>query len=281
MLKRDEFKLLDRVVFGRAAFNPPFKASSPLENEARFVHVVNGTSRLHAPQDRIDLQMGDNVLMRCENFVNNWMKNEDGAPSEVLIFHLYPEVLKHIYDDQLPDFLTASSSAVVPSAEKIPPNKMVDNFVHGLRFYLDNRAMLTEALLKVKFQELLLILVNTDQSGTVKAMLSDLFNTKAYEFREIIHSNLFEDLKLEDLAFLAGMSLSSFKRKFNTVFGTSPNQYIRTRRLDRAKKLLEQSDQRISEIAYDCGFNDIGYFSKSFSAKFNCSPSDYRKRLVT
>ena len=93
----------------------------------------------------------------------------------------------------------------------------------------------------------------------------------------MVQKNLFEDLNIEDLAFLAGMSLSSFKRKFNSVYGTTPNKYITSKRLEKAQSLLRFSDMLISEVAYDCGFSDVGYFSKLFKKYYNYSPSEVKK----
>ncbi len=89
--------------------------------------------------------------------------------------------------------------------------------------------------------------------------------------------NIFEDLNTEDLAFLCAMSVSSFKRKFQEVFGTSPNKYITSKRLDKAQSLLRTTTLTISEIAYDCGFSDVSYFSKTFKKYYNSTPSDLRK----
>lgn len=281
VLKRAEFNLLDKVVLGRLVFNPPFKASSVFHDEARFVHVVNGNSRLYSPKDQLNLSTGDSMIMKCESFVNNWFENEDGTPNEVIIIHFYPEILQYIYDGQIPEIFTKKNSIEANSVEKIQGNIGLESFVSSLRYYFDHASYITEDLLRIKFQELILLLVNSDKSGRIKSILSELFQTKEYEFKEIIHTHLFEDLKIEDLAFFAGLSLSSFKRKFKTVFDTSPNRYIKTKRLERALSLLEKSDLRISDIAYDCGFNDIGYFSKSFHSAYNCSPSEYRKMHVS
>ena len=133
----------------------------------------------------------------------------------------------------------------------------------------------------LKIRELMHILVETDRKGSIRTILGELFNTSEYAFKDVIQAHLFEDLNIEDLAFFTGLSLSSFKRKFNAVYGTSPNKYITSKRLEKAQILLRTSDLRISDIAYDCGFNDLGYFSKSFKNNYNISPSEYRSMTVS
>lgn len=275
--KRNHFELIGKEVIGRAMFEPPFKAHSPLENEARFVSVINGNSKLFVPNNTLALQASDSVMMKCDNFVNHWQANENGEWSEVLIVQLYPEVLSYIYDNKIPDMFSVKAKAQPSPVEKIPPNNMLTNYLESLRFYFDNPSYVNDDMIKLKVRELILILVNSDTTGKVKAILGDLFQTNEYDFKEIVHAHLYEDLSVEDLAFFAGVSLSTFKRKFKAVFDTSPNQYIKTKRLNKAQNLLKTTNQRISDIAYDCGFNDVGYFSKLFKAEFNHSPSDFRK----
>ena len=277
-MQQQHLKLLDKTVFGRAQFKPPFKAHSALYDEARFVTIVKGNTKLYVPNNRIDLSSSDSILMKCDNFVNNWLPNEDDQPSEVIVTHFYPEVLQYIYNNNIPSFFTSKSDVKPLPAEKISSNQMIENFDNSLRFYFDHPNFATEEMLKIKFQELINILLSSDPSGKIKSILSGLFQTGEYEFKEIIHSHLFEDLSLQDLAFFAGLSLSSFKRKFKTVFETSPIQYIKGKRLEAAKNLLETTTERISDIAYDCGFNDVAYFSRAFSTKYKASPSEYRKQ---
>lgn len=281
VIKRESFDLRSKVALGRIQFKPPFKANSSMQDEARFVYVKNGKSRLNAPQARYELSTGDCLLMSCDQFVNTWLENEDDSTNELTIFHFYPDILKYVYNDQLPDFFDKKGGQQLNRVEKFPSNEMILHFIHSLDYYFNNSSFITEELLKVKIQELVLILINTDSSGRMQSILSGLFRSPEYEFKEIINSNLYEDLNLEDLAFFAGLSLSSFKRKFKSIYGTSPNRYIKGKRLEKAKSLLEKEELRISEIAYDCGFNDIGYFSKSFHTMYACSPSDYRKSILS
>ena len=95
MLKRVEFKLQNKVVIGNAAFNPPFKASDAMHDEARFVHVINGNSKLYVPNQTVALQCTDSLVMKCEKFVNTWYENENEKPTEIIVIHFYPEVLRY------------------------------------------------------------------------------------------------------------------------------------------------------------------------------------------
>lgn len=280
MIERNEFKLQGKTAMGRAVFKPPFKAHSALENEARFVTVVSGHSRLFVPNSQVNIEAGDSFLMKCESFMNQWLPNEDGGPTEVIIIHLNPEMLKLIYDDRIPAVFSKKVEANPSPMEKIEQNEVVAHFREGLRYYFKHPSLVTEEFIKIKIRELIHMLMNGEGKSRIRAILGDLFRSNEYEFKEIIHSHLFEDLKLQDLAFFAGLGLSTFKRKFKSVFGTSPTQYIKQKRLEKAENLLKTTDLRISDIAYDCGFNDVAYFSKAFSSTYSASPSQFRKKAL-
>lgn len=280
MFKRQDFTLQSKTVLGRAIFQPPFKISSPQEKEARFVHVIHGTARLHAPTTEFEMSCGDSLLMKCNNFVNDYRENPDKGPSEIIIVQLHPEIIKSIYKDGLPQQLKESPSKELQAVQKIEPTPLLDAYAQALKFYLDNPSLISEELLALKLQELILMLLNTDKDGSITSFLGGLFKTENHEFQDVIASKLYEDLSLEELAFLTGLSLSSFKRKFKAIYDNSPNQYIKSKRIEKAENLLKNTSDRISDIAYQIGFNDLGYFSKVFASEFNCSPSEYRKNII-
>jgi AraC-like DNA-binding protein len=58
--------------------------------------------------------------------------------------------------------------------------------------------------------------------------------------------------------------------------GTTPINYLLTYRIERAARKLLGSDLSVTQIAYDCGFNDLSYFIKTFKTFKKVSPKDYR-----
>ncbi len=73
-----------------------------------------------------------------------------------------------------------------------------------------------------------------------------------------------------------GLSKSQFYRKMNALTGKAPAIFIRTIRLHRAMGLLRTTDLNISEIAYEVGFTDPAYFSRTFSEEFGSAPNENR-----
>lgn len=86
------------------------------------------------------------------------------------------------------------------------------------------------------------------------------------------------DVKLDALAKVAGMSLSTFKRAFKSVTGLSPIDYGLQARLARACHLLRDEERTVTEAALAAGFNDSNYFARQFRRRMGCTPSEWRKR---
>lgn len=85
-----------------------------------------------------------------------------------------------------------------------------------------------------------------------------------------------EDLSVEALAKQLHLSRVQLFRKIKALTGITPTLFIRQIRLQHAQKLLRESDQSISEIAYASGFKDPGYFSRVYKEQFGHSPSEIR-----
>lgn len=94
--------------------------------------------------------------------------------------------------------------------------------------------------------------------------------------KQYIHDHYAEPLKLSDLAALVGMSPVSFSRFFRQRTGRTLSDYIVDIRLGYAARMLVDSTKNISEICYECGFNNLSNFNRTFKAKRNYTPRDFR-----
>ena len=87
-----------------------------------------------------------------------------------------------------------------------------------------------------------------------------------------------ERIGMSQLVRVARMSESSLARAFKRVFSTTPGRYLVITRLNAARKLLEETDKTLSEIAVECGFTDQSHFCHAFKVERRMTPGDYRSR---
>ncbi len=93
-----------------------------------------------------------------------------------------------------------------------------------------------------------------------------------------ISENYTRRINIKEVCKELGYSKSTVLGSFKREFGTTVNTYLNNMRLNHAKKMLEDMNRTINEIALSSGFSDQSYFSKMFSAKYGLTPSDYRRR---
>lgn len=93
-----------------------------------------------------------------------------------------------------------------------------------------------------------------------------------------IEKNYSSEIKLEQIAAFAAVSKSVVLRDFKSVLKTSPLQYVKKIRIEKSCRMLSYTDEKISSIASECGFNDMSYFSKSFKEQTGKTPEEYRKQ---
>lgn len=83
-------------------------------------------------------------------------------------------------------------------------------------------------------------------------------------------------LSLDDICRKAGMGRTHLNAKMIALTGSSPMQYLRLLRLERAKVLLAETGAGIADVAYEVGFEDPKYFSRVFSEAFGMPPSAFK-----
>ncbi len=87
-----------------------------------------------------------------------------------------------------------------------------------------------------------------------------------------------EPVSLQELADTIPCNREYLCRFFREIAGVSPIQYLINYRLERACHFLAHTSRQVSEIALDCGFDNISYFIRKFKERKGCTPKDYRKR---
>ena len=92
-----------------------------------------------------------------------------------------------------------------------------------------------------------------------------------------MENNYNQPLTLDFLASFSNMSKYYLSREFKKFTGFSPNEYIISLRIDRAKILLESTNLPVYEIAHQVGIHDINNFTKLFKKKVGQTPIQYRK----
>lgn len=152
-------------------------------------------------------------------------------------------------------------------------------------YALSGNVAKNESLIDTLFFSLLEKLVN--QQLEAQQQINNLQKLKSSTRRELferlsrakdfINASYPFNLTLAQIADVACLNQYYFLKQFKLAFHLTPHQYLTKRRLVVAEQLLKKSDQSVSSVCHEIGFNDVASFTKLFKRTFGYSPMQYRK----
>lgn len=274
-----KYELFGKTLLQRIELTGPFRYDFPVAEQACFIYVLNGELQYRTDETAIDIPADYSLFLNCISSGKHIHSSGREENCHMVIVTFHPDILKKIYDRELPSLLQKPEHVISnKSNQKINNDFLIKKYVEGLLFYFENPSLVNEDILVLKLKEIVLLLAQSQNADSIQLILSQLFSPAAYSFKQIIEANVFSQLTIEQLAEQNNLSISSFKREFAKLYNDTPANYIRNKKLEKAAELLLISDDRITDIAYDCGFNDLATFTKNFTDKFQSSPSNYRKQ---
>ena len=269
-----------QAVFEKLAITLPKRTVKPFhETEACFVFINKGNFSVRTPDQFLSFKKGKGLLAKCFDFFFETTKTQraSGDNLELIGVLLYPSMVEEIFHFDL----SHSKHTVNYNVKQIQIDKLLNGFMESIDVLLDHPELADEAMVKTKLIEFILLISKTQNATSHLDFLSAMFIKNSTGFKDTVTNNLYANLSVEEFAQLCSLSVSSFKRKFTEVFNEPPKKYVAKMKLLRASKLLMTSNLRISDIAYQCGYETISTFNRSFKTQFGKSPTEYRMNQLT
>jgi len=158
-----------------------------------------------------------------------------------------------------------------------PPKGTIPALVETLFLRWDTGDALKQSLSRATFLELLLQLLSVDARAESR---NDFASKIAYRTKAILDQQEQNgSAGIISLLESTGYSYHHVCRIFRKSFGLSPLSYLNARRLERAKLLLNDPRLTVSEVAYQSGFQDPGYFIRIFRRQTGMTPGRYRQQI--
>ncbi|WP_417213298.1 helix-turn-helix domain-containing protein [Bizionia sp.] len=234
-----------------------------------FSFLQVGKKQVHFAGTTVAVNKDQSLLLKKGNWL--WTELlETEAKYYCKLFFFSEEKLKeflekhtannHAVSDDIPYFLIRNDSYIT-------------SYLNSLSTIRQAPPIFMENLLSVKFEELMLYLLQK-YGRNFELYLQSLIVKETAPFKKIIESKIHSNLKLEEIAFLCHMSLSTFKRHFIKEYNVSPGKWFHDKRLQKAKDTLEQGHLKPSDIYLEFGYNNLSNFSIAFKNKFGFSPKE-------
>jgi len=201
---------------------------------------------------------------------------------KVLAFYIKDNYFKYVLDEYRP-FLNFNNLPK-PSNEMLLDiylNDRIRDCYLSMLPYFDEDDKHPVDIIEMKFKELLYNIFIHPDNRHILAYVNSISEGYNIPIWEVMENNFMYNLKLKEFAQIANRSLSKFKADFSNHYKTTPGKWILNKRLEYAKKLITTTSKRISDIAFESGFENITHFSRVFKEKYGISPSDFKKTVLS
>ena len=233
ILTHQKFDLRDKSLIEKVIIQAPFRFVTNFQDEACFIYFAEGKAKINSADEQREIKHQESILLKCGTYFADLLKYSDADRFEIVVFHLYPDLLRNLYQNEIPTFIKSSHKN--SSIHKVTTNDVIKKFIENLYFYFDNPQLVSDELLELKVKELVLLLVQTKNAESVVSLFSELFTPRNLSVKEVVNNHLFSQLSIHDLATLSNLSVSTFNRTFQSIFNTTPANYIKVKRLERAR----------------------------------------------
>jgi AraC-like DNA-binding protein len=160
-------------------------------------------------------------------------------------------------------------------------DKFVYNFIDSLLLLFEANVRLSAEMKLLKFEELMLYLLEKYPHKVLSFQSTQFKDFDDLEIRKAVEANVANPISLEELAFLCNTSLSTFKRRFQKIYGTSPSKWMLQRKMEMAKNLLQYHNEKPSEVYHKIGYENHSSFAQSFKQIYGVTPREFQSQQVT
>lgn len=244
-------------------------------------YVVRGTKYLYYGDTQYTISRGDIFYMGVGNhYVENLP--EDGRPFEQIVVYYSPELLQRIlmqlnmsYGIKVSNTHHCERCRRLNHVSVAATPSMRSFFSHAAAYLQDGSFMHDRTAESIKLTELIYLIVSSKDNCLKSKVLSNVDDTHD-NFEQVIHSHIFRDVTIEDLAAMCNRSLTSFKKEFKRHYYVPPHRWFIRQRLMQARLLLISTSKSISEIGIECTFPNTSHFIKLFKKEYGSTPAMYR-----
>jgi AraC-like DNA-binding protein len=154
------------------------------------------------------------------------------------------------------------------------------NFINSLTLLFESGREISFEMKLLKFEELMLYLLEKYPTQLLSFQTTKTESSDDFKIRKAMETNITNNISVEELAFLCNLSLSTFKRRFVEIYGTSPSKWLLQKRMHLAKELLRHHNEKPGEVYYKVGYENHSSFTKSFKRSFGITPKDFQSQQL-
>jgi len=258
-----------------------FKTQQNIVNAKDILHqnmikmVISGKMKVIYADNTVTIGEGELVVFSAGNCLTSEFTTDGGA---------YACIVCYFTNTFLADFFVKYNALYKQdkATKKYPfitfkQDEFIRNYIQSLNIMLDTKQGFVNELKQLKLEELLLYIA-TKEAAKLHSLHIMANDDEDIQLRKTVESNIGNPVTVEDLAFLCNASLSTFKRKFNKVYGTSPQKWLTQQKMQLAALLLKHPNERAGLVYEKVGYQNHSAFIHAFKQQYGITPKEYQDK---
>lgn len=247
-----------------------FNVIKPHSHSHYEIYYLTRGRRRYFINNKIYIVSEGDVILIKPNTIHYTASAEEGEHERIVLNftqdYIAPQMMQKI------DQLCTAACVTIPQSKRKNAEEILDKIANEYKTNDRYSPFLESELLS----EFLVTLLRTGDAH--EQPITSLSNAEGaiIKLLDYININLSNSITLDNAAKIAGFSKSHFAKLFKDITGFTFNNYLQLQRLQKAQRLLEKTEDSITEISFECGFMSSGYFATVFRNYFGISPLSYR-----
>jgi AraC-like DNA-binding protein len=237
-----------------------------------FSFLIEGRKEVFSDKTSVSIEKSSFLLMKKGHcLMTEKLPNTARNYRSILLFFSTESLIEFTQKHRIKNLKSYDQKSI----HSFEYDDFLQTFVNALVDISKLNPKIQTKLLDVKFEELMIYLLETRGSDFIFSLISNV-DSQLQNFIDIIETNKLNKLTVKELAFLSNMSVSKFKREFQKQFKNSPSKWFQDKRLEHSAFLLKVQSQRPSDIFEEIGYENLSNFIQAFKTKFGITPKQYQ-----
>lgn len=249
------------------------------DNDTSCVHATRDHSLIYLYSGKLIIEErgietiihpGECVFIRRNHRVKMTKFYSDNDQYKGITMTFKRNFLRDFYKKMNKNFISKDLRIPEESVFAIPLRPDINSLFQSLTPYFDSSIQPSENIIKLKEQEGVYCLLNTNK--IFSPILFDFTEPWKIDILDFLNDNYMDELSMDEVAAYTGRSLATFKRDFSKISDITPQKWLINKRLEVAYEKLKNENRKVSDVYLEVGFKNLSHFYAAFKKQYGFSP---------
>jgi len=244
-------------------------------NKHMLLHIFNGSKIIYS--DDLEHIVSDKqsiFISSGQYFMSELLSVEKSHFDGIMVFFddAFLVSFFHKYQNLRQQNITS-----IPNTQKlciIEDSSSLHETMLSAKSYLERKSD-APTLIQLKLEEIFLQLLQSNSSDEIFKYFQTLYASSLFTLKKIFETKDFGTV--DEMIKERKLSEVQFRKLFRQMYDSTPKEWLLRKSLDKAKGLLSNQELNVTEVCYECGFNSLSWFIKSFKKEFGLTPKKYQQ----